>query len=135
MMSKIIVELDGKSFETELFDHLAPRACEALRAALPLKGTVIHAMWSGPLCLMLDINLAGAALENAVSFLSLGDLVYHPVHKEIGVAYDATQFREPIGDAYVTYLGRLQGDLSHIRQVGSRLQHTGARPFGLCALK
>jgi len=79
---------------------------------------------------MLDVNL-GVPLENPVSFLSTGDLIYHPFHHEIGVAYGPTQFREPIGNAYVTFLGKLSGDLSHVQQVGSRLQRTGARPFAL----
>ena len=130
MKQSIIVEIDGKPFETSLRDDIAPHTCHALLATLPIKGEIIHAMWSGPLCLMLDVNL-GVPLENPVSFLSTGDLIYHPFHHEIGVAYGPTQFREPTGNAYVTFLGKLSGDLSHVQQVGSRLQRTGARPFGL----
>jgi hypothetical protein len=126
--ASLVVELDGNVFEATLLDELAPITCRAVRAMRPIRGDVYHAMWSGPICLM-NFDLSGAPLENATTFLSPGDLLYHPVHKEIGIAYGATQFREPTGAAYTTLIGRLRGDLAPLVETGSRLQRIGARPL------
>jgi hypothetical protein len=130
-MTDLVLDLAEKRLALRLFDEAAPRACAALRKRLPLRGEIVHAMWSGPLCLVNGVSLDGAPLENATSLLSLGDVVYHPVHHEIGFAYAATQFREPVGSTYVTMLGRLDGDLAALVEVGSNLQRSGARPVVL----
>jgi hypothetical protein len=126
MAETLVIKLDGKPFEATLLSDLAPLTCRALRAVRPIRGEIYHAMWSGPICL-LNFDLGALSLENAATFFSPGDVLYHPIHKEIGIAYAATQFREPTGAAYTTLIGRLRGDLSGLIDIGSRLQRTGAR--------
>lgn len=126
---KVTVEIDGIRLTLALAADAAPATTSALMAMLPLRSELIHAMWSGPVCLTTGVRLGDLPLENAVSFLGLGDVVYHPTHHEIGFAYDATQFREPIGSVYVTAIGRLEGDLAALANFGRRLQRTGARPI------
>lgn len=127
MADEIAVELAGHRFAATLFANLAPLACQALVARLPLEGPAIHAMWSGPLYLLNGVDLGDLPVENATTYLGPGDLVYHPRHKEIGVAYEPTQFKEPVGPVYVTLLGQLAGDLGALVEVGRRLQYTGAQ--------
>ena len=126
MAETLVIKLDGKPFEATVFGDLAPLTWRALKAVRPIRGEIYHAMWSGPICL-LNFDLGAVSLENATTFFSPGDVLYHPVHKEIGIAYGATQFREPTGAAYTTLIGRLRGDLSGLIEIGSRLQRTGAR--------
>ena len=123
---EVVLKLDGKVFEATFCTDLAPVTCRARRAVRPIRGEIYHAMWSGPICLM-NFDLGALSLENAATFFSPGDVLYHPIHKEIGIAYGATQFREPTGAAYTTLIGRLRGDLSALIEIGSRLQRTGAR--------
>lgn len=125
---RILLELDGTIFTATLFSDKAPMACRSLQAQLPLEGEVIHAMYSGPICLMGDINLDDAPLENPQTFFNIGDLLYHPEHKEIGITYAATQFREPIGSVYVSYIGCLvDDDLTPLLEIGKMLRQTGAK--------
>ena len=120
--------IQWKDLRGQFFTDLAPLTCRALKAVRPIRGEIYHAMWSGPICL-LNFDLGALSPENAATFFSPGDVLYHPLHKEIGIAYGATQFREPTGNAYTTLIGRLRGDLSALIDIGSRLQRTGARPI------
>lgn len=88
-------------------------------------------MWSGPLCLLNEQDLDGAPLENDTTFLAPGDVIYHPVHHEIGFAYAPTQFREPVGSVYVSFIGRIDDGLAHLVEIGEKLQYTGAVPIAL----
>ena len=125
---KITVEVDGKTYEASIYADKAPNTCRALRAQMPIKGEIFHAMWSGWLGLML-CELKSVPLENPHTYLSAGDLLYHPQHHEIGICYQATQFKEPHAAAFVNLFGRLRGDLTHLVEMGRRLQMTGARPL------
>jgi len=127
----LTLELDSHPMHLVLFDDAAPRTCEVLRQRLPLQGDIVHAMWSGPLCLLNEQYLDESPLENPVTFLAPGDVIYHPVHHEIGFTYGTTQFREPIGSVYVTLIGRIDDDLSTLERVGKNLQTTGAQPIVL----
>jgi hypothetical protein len=124
---RLEMTLDGLVLIAELFEEAAPRSTQALLRQLPMEGQAVHAMWSGPLYIVEEVSLNDAPLENPVTFLSVGDLVYHPRHKEIAIAYGPTQFREPSGSVYVTYLGRVTGDLERLAEIGRRLQYTGAK--------
>lgn len=129
--TRLEVVLDNLVLTAELFGDLAPLSTRSLLRQLPLEGEAIHAMWSGPLCLVEHVNLDDAPLENPVTLLGVGDLIYHPRHKEIGIAYGVSQFREPTGSAYVTHLGRVAGDLARLAEIGRRLQYTGAKRLAL----
>jgi hypothetical protein len=124
----IVVELDGKTYEASIYTDKAPFTCRAIRAQSPIRGDFFHAMWSGWLGLML-YELKNVPLENPHTYFSPGDLLYHPHHHEIGICYQATQFKEPHAAVFVNLFGRLHGDLTHLIQVGRRLQMTGARPL------
>ena len=124
---KLTFELEGSRFAVSLFDKAAPKATCALRARLPLDGQIVNAMWSGPVMLINDLDLGGAPLENPITFLAAGDIVYHPAHHQIGIAYAPTQFREPIGPVWVTFLGQVQHNIDDLIEIGRNLQQTGAK--------
>jgi len=133
MAETIVLELDGSPFPVELFSDRAPASCRAILSQVPLADQIIHARLSGPLCLLRRVNLADAPLENPVSFFDPGDIVYHPAHFDIGIAYGPTQFRELAGTVYVSLVGRIGGDLSPLIATGRSLLRTGARPIFLRA--
>lgn len=128
---RIQVVLDILELGADLFIDAAPKTCRALLAALPMQSQVIHAMWSGHMILATGIDLGISDLENEVSILVPGDLVYHPRHKEIAIAYGEAQFREPTGPVYVSRVGQLEGNLSALFELGSRVQLEGAKKFVL----
>ena len=131
MADVIELKIDGRRFSVVLETDRAPAACRAMGEQLPLEGEIIHARLSGPLCLLRRTNLADAPLENPVAFLDPGDIVYHPNHYDIGIAYGPTQFRELAGSVYVSLLGRIVGDLAPLIATGRSLLQTGARPISL----
>jgi hypothetical protein len=126
----VTLDLDGHALTLELYDAKAPKACAVMRERLPLEGEIVHAMWSGPLCLVNDLN-RDVPLENPTKFLAPGDVIYHPVHHEIGFAYGTTQFREPTGSVYVSFIGRIADDLTPLVAIGENLQRSGAVPVVL----
>ena len=122
----VTLEIDGKCFNVVLDEKGAPLAAKAFVEQLPIEGMAVHSMWSGPVFLMGGVNLEEAPLENDAAFLSLGDIAYHPSHHEIGIPYSTTQWREPVGSVYVTRLGRIEGDLAPLVEIGRSLQRKGA---------
>jgi hypothetical protein len=128
---RIRLTLDTLEFDVALFVDEAPDHYRALLAALPMESQVVHAMWSGHMILATGVDLGTDNTENRVSILIPGDLVYHRRHKEIAIAYGEAQFREPIGPVYVSRIGRLEGDLTALSDLGSRVQLEGAKRFML----
>ena len=57
--------------------------------------------------------------------MGLGDITYHAGHQNIGISYNSTQWREAVGSVYVTRLGRIEGDLAPLVEIGKTLQRTG----------
>ena len=125
--SVIALDFEGLTFQIQLNEGDAPLATQAFRHHLPIEGVIVHSMWSGPMGLMGSLNLNDAPLENPSAFLSLGDIAYHPDHHEIGIPYGATQWREPVGSVYVARIGRIEGDLGQLVELGRALQRTGAK--------
>jgi hypothetical protein len=123
----LMLEIDGESFSVVLDEEKAPIAAKAFVRQISIERMAVHSMWSGPVLLMGGINLDNAPLENDVAFLTLGDIAYHPSHQEIGIPYATTQWREPVGSVYVTRLGRIEGDLTPLFNIGRSVQKTGAR--------
>jgi len=103
------------------------KATRMLLDRLPFEGEAVHAMWSGPLILCHVDDAHELEVENATTFLAVGDVVYHPSHFEIGIAYETTQFREPIGPVYVSKIGTIRDGLAGIVDIGRHLQRTGAK--------
>ncbi len=125
-MSAVSVRIGGARFDVE-FDRRAMRTAAALVQRLPIEDTIIHARWSGPIYLLRKTDL-GVPLENPTAFVEAGDIVYHPTHFDVGVAYGATQFIEMTGPVNVTRLGRLVGDLQRLAALGESLPAHGAMP-------
>lgn len=123
--------IDGRGFSLLLESASLPATAGALADVLPIEATTHHTKWSGPVCLVVGVKMPELPLENPMTFMALGDVGYHPVHKEFGIAYGSTQWRGPLGAVFVTRLGRLEGDLDWLAGFGRKLQRTGSRPFAI----
>ena len=67
----------------DLLDERAPRTCELVWQRLPLQGSLMHGMYSGPeLFIMLD-GFPGVGAENQVSRPVTGDIGYF--HQDAGL--------------------------------------------------
>jgi len=82
----VTLDIDGNTFSVVINEKEAPLAAKAFVRQLPLDGTIVHAMWSGPLFLMGGINLDDSPRENEITFVGLGDITYHPSHYQIGIS-------------------------------------------------
>jgi len=128
-MTRAMFEIDGHEFEAELNDVLAPRTVAVVKALAPLCGGMRHAIWSGPLLLADVEEVATCPFEDPVTYLTRGTIVAHPVHKEIGIAYAETQFKEPTGPVYVTRVGRIVSNLDALEPIGKDAIAKGLRRF------
>lgn len=113
------------AFPVELFDNLAPATCAVIRASLPLRHTLINARWSGPMGIIRKLPFPELPLENPLGFVQCGDLIYHSPHRDAGLVYGVTQFREQTGSVYVTGFGRVLERLDELNALGRRFQVLG----------
>jgi hypothetical protein len=76
---KLTFEHEGVSACAELLDDEAPRTAEAIWNLLPLRGKVIHDIWSGPQLVY--------HLDNSVKLDAENMLIYHPVPGDLFYYY------------------------------------------------
>jgi hypothetical protein len=122
----ITIELDGVAYEAELYDSAAPQTCKVLTRLSPLKAKAYHAMWSGQVLIVDVPALAGLPFENKTTYLSRGSIIVHPEHKELCIACNETQFKEPTGPVYVTKVGQIS-NANGLTQICARAQRAGMR--------
>jgi hypothetical protein len=111
---QIIVTLGGVEAIAEMFDDAAPKTCAAVRAALPLTGTINHANFSGE-----EVSFPTRGLlwerENQLLECQPGDLGYFVQGPAICIYYGALRVISP-GSVF----GRIIGNLSQIQEVARR---------------
>ena len=122
----ISIAVDGLRLGAYVDVTAAPRTCERLLQFLPWQAQFVGARWSGPICLVQKINLYGLPLESPIALLSPGDIVFHPEHRDLAIAYGPSQFVEQTRAVYVTHVGRIIEGLSEFAAIGSRIHKTGA---------
>jgi hypothetical protein len=128
-MARAIFEIDGHVFEAELNDELAPRTVAVVKALAPFGGGMRHAIWSGPLLLVDVEEVSTCPVEDPITYLARGTIVAHPGHREVGIAYAETQFKEPTGPVYVTKVGRIVSNLDALEPIGRDAIAKGLRDF------
>lgn len=111
---QIIVTLGGAEGVAELFDDLAPKTCAAIRAALPLAGTVNHANFSGE-----EVSFPTRGLlwdrEHQLFECVPGDLGYFVQGPAICIYYGALRVISP-GNVF----GRITVNLPRIQDEARR---------------
>ena len=76
MAKRLSITIGGIPFAAELLEEEAPETCRAFLRALPIRGRVIQARWSGEAAwLPMDEWGIEVPLENHTSHPSRGDLL------------------------------------------------------------
>jgi hypothetical protein len=111
---QIIVTLGAVEGIAVLFDDLAPKTCAAVRAALPMTGTINHANFSGE-----EVSFPTSGLmwerEHQLIDCQPGDLGYFVQGPAICIYYGALRVISP-GNVF----GRITGNLPRIQEVARR---------------
>lgn len=124
-MIEVTIAVGKSHFVAQLDNRNAPATCHAALRHLPLNAQFVPARWSGPLCLVRNLAWHGLHLENEVALLSPGDIVFHPAHKDLAIAYEPTQFVEQTRSVYVTRLGRVTAGLLELGRICATLWEVG----------
>jgi hypothetical protein len=111
---QIIVTLGAVEGIAELFDDLAPKTCAAVRAALPMTGTINHANFSGE---EVSFPTLGLMWEREHQLLECqpGDLGYFVQGPALCIYYGALRVISP-GNVF----GRITVNLPQIQEVARR---------------
>jgi hypothetical protein len=139
MTKKIEFEFEkGDAFVAELFEEQAPKNCETLWNALPMKAEAIHAAYSGQSMWMVVkdyIRLEDVHEENQKVLGNLpgtiGIEAYPPetnlVRTELVVVYGPNYYpRTPFaGERPLNRVGIIKGDLDKLLQLGINIREYG----------
>jgi hypothetical protein len=111
--------------------ELAPRTCTAIRALLPLRGTILQARWSGEASWVplgeLSIEVG---FENHTSHPAPGELLLYPggySETEILFPYGATQFASKVGQLAGNHFATIVDERSILAEVGQFIWRQGAQ--------
>jgi len=132
MPKRIKLTIDGKQFEGELYEDVAPKTCKALLESLPLEGDATHAAWSGENLYVLwnrkDIK-AKFEPENQTIYGSNAELLWYmtPEIYELYIAYGQAQYRWKTGNLLANLFGRIVGDTKALQDLGKRIQREGCK--------
>lgn len=93
-------------FTARLEEAAAPRTCAAFQRALPFRGTLIQARWSGEAdWIPLGDRQFGVGFENATSYPAPGEILLYPG------GYSETEILFPYGPTcFASKLGQLAGN-------------------------
>lgn len=119
-------------FAAKLLDDRAPKTCAAFRALLPFSQKLIQARWSGEAAWIPlgDFDLK-VPLENATSYPSRGDILFHPAdasETEILFPYGSCVFASKVGVLPGSHFMTLTMGLEHLPELGRRVLYEGAQP-------
>jgi hypothetical protein len=131
----------------ELLDDEAPRTADAIWGLLPLKGRVIHDIWSGPqLLLHLDSSVQLPAENMLIYHPVPGDIFYYyrPPHYYRGTPYGRVESAElgityardsrpqgPRGPKAVNLFGTIRENLDGFARVAAKTIEEGSKEFAV----
>lgn len=120
------------------FEAAAPLTAAAFRAILPFKSRLIQARWSGEAgWIPLGDMSIGVDRENATSYPSRGDILFHPAgdsEAEILFPYGSCRFASKVGELAGNHFLTLTSGLEFLPELGRRVLWQGAQPFEIIAL-
>ena len=133
MTKTIRLEIGGAIFVAQLNELEAPQTCNAFTEKLPIKGTVIHARWSGEAVWFPMGNVGiNVPFENHTSHPSRGDLLYYPggiSEKELLMSYGSAIFSSKVGQLQGNHFATIIKGVEKLPEIGRRVLWEGAKPI------
>jgi hypothetical protein len=118
-------------FRARLEEGRAPATCAALRALLPLEGSILQARWSGESAWVPLGDLeTGLGPENANSYPAAGELLLYPgglSETEILFPYGATCFASKMGQLAGNHFATVVDGHAELEALGRLVVWEGAQ--------
>ena len=118
-------------FRARFEEELAPSTCTAVRALLPLDGTIMQARWSGESAWVPLGGLeTGIGPENANSYPAAGELLLYPgglSETEILFPYGATCFASKMGQLAGNHFATIVDGAGALVELGRLVVWEGAQ--------
>ncbi len=131
MAKRLSITIGGIPFAAELLEEEAPETCRAFLRALPIRGRVIQARWSGEAAwLPMDEWGIEVPLENHTSHPSRGDLLYYPggiSEKEMLIPYGSAFFGSKVGQLRGNHFATIVEGADGLREMGDKVLFEGAQ--------
>lgn len=132
-MDEIKISIGELVLKAVLHTDLAPETCRLLIKAMPIKGDLIQARWSGEAAwLQMDPYGIEAPQENATSYPGPGQLLYYPggvSEKEILIPYGSARFASKFGLLPGNHFATITEGFGLLEQVGKMVSWMGAQPI------
>ena len=131
MTTRILIDIGGMDFIAELLEEEAPETCRAILEALPIKGKVIQARWSGE-AVWFPMDALGIEVvqENATCHPSRGDLLYYPggiSEKEMLIPYGSALFSSKVGQLQGNHFATIVEGTDRLGEMGNKVLWDGAQ--------
>jgi len=131
MAKRLSMTIGGIPFSAELLEEEAPETCRAFLRALPIRGRVIQARWSGEAAwLPMDEWGIDVPPENHTSHPSRGDLLYYPggiSEKEMLIPYGSAFFGSKVGQLRGNHFATIVEGADGLREMGDKVLFEGAQ--------
>ena len=131
MTRKLRLTIGGITFIADLLEDEASETCGALLRALPIKGRVIQARWSGEAAwLPMDEWGIEVPFENHTSHPSRGDLLYYPggiSEKEMLIPHGSAIFASRVGQLQGNHFATVVEGADRLREMGEKVLWEGAQ--------
>jgi hypothetical protein len=118
-------------FRARLEKERAPATCAAIRALLPLDGSIMQARWSGESAWVpLGDLQTGIGPENANSYPAAGELLLYPgglSETEILFPYGATCFASKMGQLAGNHFATIVDGQAELEELGRLVVWEGAQ--------
>jgi hypothetical protein len=118
-------------FRARLEEERAPATCAAIRALLPLDGSIMQARWSGESAWVpLGDLQTGIGPENANSYPAAGELLLYPgglSETEILFPYGATCFASKMGQLAGNHFATIVDGQAELEELGRLVVWEGAQ--------
>ncbi len=125
-------------FTARLEEEAAPRTCAAFTRALPFRGKLIQARWSGEAdWIPLGDRQFGVGVENATSHPAPGEILLYPggySETEILFPYGPTLFASKLGQLAGNHFLTIVEGRERLRDLGRLVLYEGAQDIVFEAL-
>jgi hypothetical protein len=127
----IRIAIADMQFTAKLEWKLAPNTCAAFVAALPFRGKLLQARWSGEAAWipLADFDL-GVGLENATGTPEAGEILFHPADHsecEILIPYGKCVFRCKDGELAGNHFLTIVEGKEQLAKVGELVLRRGSQ--------